>query len=202
MNGIEKIAGKIAEDARQEVNSILAGAKAQTAEILNRYATLAKEESKKLHAAGDERLKEIRRRAVSAADQEAKQQLLGTKQKMISQAFDIALKKLIALPEGEYVALLSRLAAGASSTGSEAVVLSSKDKNAFGDRILNGANELLAKAGKKNSLTLSDAPGSFNGGLMLRSGKVETNCTLEAILSLSRENLASDVAAALFPAST
>ena len=202
MNGIDKIAGKIAEDARQEADSILAEAKAQAAGITNKYAALAKEESSKLLAAGEERSKEIRRRAVSAADQEAKQQLLATKQKMISRAFDVALQKLLALPESEYVAFLARLAADASSTGSETVVLSSKDLKKCGDNILKSANELLAKASKKNNLTLSTETGSFDGGLMLRSGKVEINCTLDAILRLSKENLAPEIAAALFPVST
>jgi V/A-type H+-transporting ATPase subunit E len=201
MNGIDKIAGKIAEDAKQEAGSILAEAKAQAAGIADKYAALAKEESGKLLAAGEERSKEIRRRVVSAADQEAKQQLLGTKQKMISRAFDIALQKLFALPENEYAALLARLAADASSTGNEAIVLSSKDLKACGDKVMKSANELLAKAGKKNNLTLSAEPGAFEGGLMLRSGKVETNCTLDAILHLSKENLAPEIAAALFPVS-
>jgi len=202
MNGIDKIAGKIAEDARQEADSILAEAKAQAVEIAGKYAALAKEESSKLLAAGEERSKEIRRRAVSAADQEAKQQVLATKQKMISQAFDIALQKLLALPEDEYVNLLARLAAGASSSGSEAVVFSSKDMAACGEKVLKSANELLARAGKKNNLTLAAEAGAFDGGLMLKSGKVETNCTLDAILRLSREDLAPEVAAALFPVPT
>lgn len=201
MNGIDRIAGKIAEDARQEVDSILAEAKAQAAGIADKYAALAKEESNKLLAAGEERSKEIRRRAVSAADQEAKQQLLATKQKMISRAFDIALQKLLALPENEYVALLARLASEASSTGSETLVLSSKDVKACGDNVLKSANELLVKAGKKGGLTLSAETGPFDGGLMLRSGKVETNCTLDAILRLSKEDLAPEIAAALFPVS-
>jgi len=202
MNGIDKIAGKIAEDARQEADSILAEAKAQAAEIAGKYVALAKEESSRLLAAGEERSKEIRRRAVSAADQEAKQQVLATKQKMISQAFDIAMQKLLALPEDEYVNLLARLAAGASSSGSETVIFSSKDLNAHGDKVLRNANELLARAGKKNQLSLSEEAGAFDGGLMLRSGKVETNCTLDAILRLSREDLAPEVAAALFPVPT
>jgi len=199
MNGIDKIAGKIAEDAKQETDAILADAKAQASEVAGKYAALAKEESNRLLAAGEERAGEIRRRAISAAEQEAKQQLLATKQKMISQAFDLALQKLLAMPENEYVTFLAKLAAGASSNGSEMVIFSSKDLKTCGDKILRNANELLAGAGKKGNLTLSEEAGAFNGGLMLRHGKVETNCTLDAILRLSREDLAPEVAAALFP---
>jgi len=202
MNGIDKIAGKIAEDAKQEADSILADAKAQAAEIAGKYATLAKEEGSRLLAAGEERAGEIRRRAVSAAEQEAKQQLLATKQKMISQAFDIALQKLLAMPENEYVTFLAQLAASASSNGSEMVVFSSRDLKTCGEKILKSANELLAGVGKKGNLTLSEEAGAFGGGLMLQHGKVETNCTLDAILRLSREDLAPEVAATLFPVPT
>jgi V/A-type H+-transporting ATPase subunit E len=201
MNGINKITDKIAEDARLEADSIIANAKAQAAEIANKYAVLAKEESRVLLAAGEVRSKGILNRAVSAAEKESKQQLLATKQKMISKAFDIALQKLIALPENEYIDLLSRLAANASTTGSETLVLSSRDLNAYGDRILKGANEILAKAGKKDSLNLYIEAGSFESGLMLKSGKVETNCTLDAILRVSKEDLSPEVALALFPVS-
>ena len=199
MNGIDKIALKIAEDAKQEADSILAEARTQAAEIAGKYAALAKEESEKLLVAGKERSKEIIRRAASAADQEAKQQLLATKQKMISRAFDIALQRIFALPENEYADFLARLAANASSTGNEEIILSTKDLNVYGERVLHSANHLLAERGKNNCLTLSAEPGRFDGGLMLRAGRVETNCTMDAIMRLSKEDLAPNIAAVLFP---
>jgi V/A-type H+-transporting ATPase subunit E len=199
MNGIDKIAGKIAEDAKHEADSILAEARTQAAGIANKYATLAKEESDRLLVAGKEQSKEILRRAASAADQEAKQQLLSTKQKMISRAFSIAMQKLFALPENDYIDFLARLAANSSTTGNEEIILSSKDLNAYGERVLQSANQRLANDGKKDSLTLSAEAGSFNGGLMLRAGRVETNCTMDAIMRLSKEDLAPNIATVLFP---
>jgi V/A-type H+-transporting ATPase subunit E len=201
MNGIDKIAKKIALDAKQEADSIMSEAKAQAAEIKKRYAAPAKEEGDRILAAGEERAKEIRRRAVSAAEQDGKQKMLASKQKMIAKAFDVALQKLLDLPQNDYVAFLARLAADASFTGGESIVLSSKDKQACGGMVLERANEFLAKAGKNNNLTLAEEAGDFNGGVLLKSGSVETNCTLDAIMSLSKEDLAPMVAAALFPVS-
>lgn len=198
MNGIDKIAGKIAEDAQKEMDSILAQARSEAAAIAEKYAAQAKAESDKILAAGQEQAKEIRRRADSAADQEAKQQLLATKQKMLARAFDEALQKLLALPAEEYAALLAGLAAKAASSGSEEIVLSPKDKEALGQKVLAGANQLLEKAGKKAALTLSAETRPFVGGLLLKSGDVEVNCTLDTILRLSKEDLALEVAAALF----
>jgi len=198
MNGIDKIAGKIAEDAKSEADSILAGARAEAGAIANKYAALAKEEGEKILAAGRKRAAEISLRSVSTADQEAKLETLITKQNMISRAFDRAMQKFLTLPEAEYVELLARLAAGASSTGGEEIILSAKDLKACGPKILESANNLLAKAGKTGKLTLSTDTREFDGGLLLRSGKVETNCTLDTILRLSKEELVPEVTAALF----
>ncbi len=198
MNGIDKIAGKIAEDAQKEMDSILAQARSEAAAIAEKYAAQAKAESDKILAAGQEQAKEIRRRADSAADQEAKQQLLATKQKMLARAFDEALQRLLALPAEEYAALLAGLAAKAAASGSEEIILSPKDKEALGQKVLAGANQLLEKAGKKAALTLSAETRPFVGGLLLKSGDVEVNCTLDTILRLSKEDLALEVAAALF----
>ena len=198
MNGIEKIAGKITEDAKQETGAILAEAKAEAGAIAGRYAALASEESARILSSGQERAEAIRRRAASAADQEGKQQLLAAKQNMITRAFDNALQHIRALPEKEYTALLARLAADAASIGSEELVLSRKDRESIGDTVLASANRLLVEKGKKGGLTLSAETGAFDGGLLLRAGDVEVNCTMEAILRLAKENLTSEIAAALF----
>jgi V/A-type H+-transporting ATPase subunit E len=198
MNGIDKIAGRIAEDVRQEADGALAAAKAEAGAIAERYAALAKDEADKVLAAGKAQAEEIRRRAASAADQEAKQRLLATKQDMISRAFDEALQRLLALPEPEYVGYLARLAAAASSKGDEAIILSPKDKGGCGQKIADGANQLLAKAGRNAALTISAETRSFDGGFLLKSGDVEVNCTLDTILRLSKEELTLDVAQALF----
>jgi len=198
MNGIDKIAGRITEDVGAEIEAALAEAKSEAGAIADRYAASAKEESDRVLAAGKVQAEEILRRAASAADQEAKQQILATKQNLISRAFDAALHKLMGLPEPEYADLLAKLAAAASSTGSEELVFSAKDQKGCGQKVLDSANDMLAKAGKKGALTISAETGSFEGGFLMKSGDVEVNCTLDTILRLSKEDLTLDVAHALF----
>ena len=199
MNGIDKIAGRIAEEGKQEAEAILSSAQGEAGAITEKYAAQAKEESAKILAAGKERADEIRRRAVSAAEQAGKQQMLAAKQDMISRAFDAALQKLLALPEGEYADLLAKLAAAASFTGAEEVVFSPKDQKGCGQKVLDAANQLLAKAGKQGGLTMSSETRAFDGGLLLKAGDVEVNCTLDTILRLSKEDLTLEVAQVLFP---
>lgn len=197
MNGLDKIAAKITADSQTEITEILAAAKKEAAEIAERYSVLAQGEKDKILALGRDEVKEIARRGDSAAEQEMKKQLLATKQNLITKAFDLALAQLLSLPEQDYIALLAGLAAKASSKGDEEIILSAKDSS-LGEQVLAKANELVTKSGKEGGLTLSETKGSFNGGLLLKSGDVEVNCTLDTLMRLSKEDLALDVADALF----
>ena len=58
--------------------------------------------------------------------------------------------------------------------------------------------EEAAKRGLPAGLTLSPETGDFSGGLKLRDGSVEVNCTVDTLLSLSRNRLDAEIAAILF----
>ena len=70
---------------------------------------------------------------------------LSTEQEMRERAFAAALKQLSELPDGEYVGLLAGLAAEASSTGREEVILSQKDRARYGKQVVTQANEKLER---------------------------------------------------------
>ena len=88
-----------------------------------------------------------------------------------------ALKQLSELPDGEYVGLLAGLAAKASSTGREEVILSQKDRARYGKQVVTQANERLGDG----HLTLSVQTRPIRGGLILSDGDVEVNCTFETL---------------------
>ena len=198
MNGIDKIAEKITEDARQGAEAILAEANREIDLIASKYALLAQEEEDRILALGGEQSKEIVRRAASAAEQEAKLRVLGMKQNMIARAFDACLQKLLALPENEYTALLAKLASEALSHGGAAEIILSPKDQPIGKQVLDLANGMLKQSGKQGSLALSAESREMTGGLVLKSGDVEVNCSLDTVLRLSKEELTHDVAAALF----
>ena len=55
MNGIDKITGKIAVDAKQEAEAILSQARSEAAAITKSYDAKSQEEAKRILAAGEER---------------------------------------------------------------------------------------------------------------------------------------------------
>ena len=228
MNGIEKITGQIDADIQKEVDAILDQARAQVREIEAKYDAQAQAEAQAILERGEKEAALRRERLHSMAQLEARKAALAAKQEMVERAFDLALQKLVDLPEADYIALLARLAVEASRTGREQVIFSQKDRARYGKQVVTTANEILAKrvspklpeeltasrAGAildrvvtgasavlsgTGMLTLAEESRPMAGGLILRDGRVETNCSFEVLIRLQRGALSAEVAQVLFP---
>ena len=204
MNGIEKITGQIDADVQKEIDAALDQARAQAQEIEDRYASQAEAQAEAIRRKGEQDAALRQERLVDVAKLEARKTLLAAKQDMVGQAFDLALKKLLELPDQEYIALLAKLAVAASRTGREQVIFSQKDRSRYGKQAVTMANDMLAKkAGPRadesaGRLTLAEESRPMAGGLILRDGRVETNCSFEVLIHLQRDALSAEVARALF----
>ena len=194
MKGTEKIIAHIQADAAAQADAILAQAEKQCAEIREGYERRAKDAyAEKILAgvkANQDRLESVER----LARMEGRKSVLALKQDMVSKSFDMAVDKLVSLPEAQYVELLAKLAAQASVTGDEQVVLNARDREKIGPAVVEAANAKL-NGGK---LTLSDETGAFRGGLLLRRGSIEANCTVELLVELCRGEMAAELAKVLF----
>lgn len=204
MNGIEKITGQIDADVQKEIGAALDQARAQAKEIEARYESQAQTQGEALRRKGEQDAALRRERLVDVARLEARKTLLAAKQDLVGRAFDLALKKLLELPDQEYIALLAKLAVAASRTGREQVILSQKDRSRYGKQAVTMANEMLAKkagpraAESAGMLTLAEEARPMAGGLILRDGRVETNCSFEVLIHLQRDALSAEVARVLF----
>ncbi len=204
MNGIEKITGQIDADVQKEIDAALDQARAQAREIEARYDSQAQTQAEAIRRKGEQDAALRQERLVDVARLEARKTILAAKQDLVGQAFDLALKKLLELPDQEYIALLAKLAVAASRTGHEQVIFSQKDRSRYGKQAVTMANDMLAKkAGPRadesaGRLTLAEESRPMAGGLILRDGRVETNCSFEVLIHLQRDALSAEVARALF----
>lgn len=227
MEGIEKITARIAQDADAEIARLNQQTQEQIREMQDKAQAQADRERADILARGrraaDERLERLK----SAAGMETRKLELAMKQEVLSQAFDQALDQLCALPDAEYVELLTRLVLEASSTGKEQLVFSPKDRARVGKQVVVAANEAMVKGvvpdlpeaitetkvgaflGKVvNSaaaqitgtglLTLSEETRPIRGGFIMVDGPVEVNCAFEAMVRAQREQLEKPVAEILF----
>lgn len=194
MKGTEKIIAHIQADADAQAAEILAQAEARSAAIRETYEQKAKQAYAERIRAGvkenQDRLDSMER----LANMESRKAILALKQDMVAKSFDRAVDDLVALPEAQYIALLAKLAVKASVTGDEEIVLNARDKKAVGEKLVKAANEKLGGG----QLRLAKDTGNFKGGLILRRGSIEANCTAELLVDLCREEMAAELAGVLF----
>ena len=190
MKGTEKIIAHIQADAKAQADAILAQSELQCAEIRRSYEAQAKERYGEKIRQGVKACQDNIDSVERINQMEAKKSILALKQEMVSKSFEKACDMLTALPEEQYVALLAKLAAQASVSGDEEIILNARDKAAVGAAVVEKANALLP-AGK---LSLSAATGDFAGGLILKRGSIEANCTIELLVELCRGDMSAQLA--------
>lgn len=198
MNGIDRITERIEADAREQAKAIIAEAEQRCAEIRKENENKAQERYWELIRSGTKDCESKLERRKSAAEMDAKKSVLALKQDCVAEAFDMAKRRLSDMPEDGYAVFLARLAASAAVTGSEEIVLSARDKERSGKVILERANAAVAAKGLTPALTLAEDTREMCGGLVLRSGGVEDNCSIEALVEMLRGSMTAVVAHTLF----
>ena len=194
MNGIEKLTQQISAEAQTEIDAILAEAKEKADAITADYSQQAEKAAAERRAKGEEAAAQREERLIAMADMERRKALLAARQDMVGKAFDKALEQLCNLSDGEYIALLTKLAVSAASSGKEHLIFSEKDRGRVGEAVVLAANKAL----ENGNLTLSEQTRPMSGGLILSDGAIEVNCTFETLIRLQRGEMAGEVAGVLF----
>ena len=227
MEGIEKITAKIAQDAKAEIDALAAQTGEKLQELRDSAQAQARQEAGEIVERGRSAAGGRLERLSSAAQMERRKLELAAKQEVLGEAFDLALEKLCTLPEQEYIALLTKLALEASSSGKEQIIFSQKDRARVGKQVVMAANEALVKERAPalpsevtkskvgafvdklvhnttamvtgaGMLTLAEETRDIKGGFIMVDGDVEINCAFETLVRLQREQMEKKVADALF----
>jgi V/A-type H+-transporting ATPase subunit E len=200
MNGIEKIVARIEGDAAAEADELIAEAEGQLAAIADGYDKQAQDEYWKLVRAGVKDCEARDARVKSAAEMEAKKSILTLKQEMVRFAFERAKDALANLPEREYAAFLTALAVSSSRSGQELIILNPRDlSGTAGKAAVKAANEELPlKRGLPGMLSISGETRDISGGLILKDGDIEINCSVAALTEYYKNGLSAQVAEVLF----
>ncbi len=198
MKGIEKITARIAADAETENQAIREESAKRCAQIRAEYEKQAQEKCAAITQEGERESEQRASRIDRTARLESKKSILAMKQDLVSKAFDQAETMIGQLPEPDYIGFLARQASQAALTGQEEVILSREDKAKCGAKVVKAANDMLQARGLQPALTLSEETRPMAGGLILKQGDIEVNCTVGTLLELSRGELAAQVAEVLF----
>ena len=198
MDGINKITERIAVEVRDEIAAMQSDTAEKCRSIKDSYNNIAQEEYWKLINLGTKECEIQVSRLQSTASMEAKKSVLAMKQESIAYVFEETVNKLCDLPEEQYIDFMAKQAALAAGTGLEEIVFNARDKSGCAKAVTKAANEILKKRGLLPKLTISEQTGGFRGGLLVKQGDIEVNCTVEKLVELSKDELAATVAEVLF----
>ena len=192
MKGTEKIIAHIEADAKAQTDAVLAEAKRQCDEVRAQYEEKASQVYSSRIREGVKSCQDREDGTLRISRMEARKNILAVKQEMVEKSFLLAKEKIVSMPADAYTAFLAKLVEEAGVVGDEEVILSAHDRETVGEALLKAVN-----AGGKH-LTLSDETRDVSGGLILRRGSIETNCSIDLLLEMSRGELAGKVAGVLF----
>jgi len=221
MIGLERITDKILAEAQERADRILADAKAESERITADYAARAEQIRTTLSSEAEREGMDRVSRAKSAAATNKRNLLLQTQSELIDGVFDGALDYIRNLDSEKYTDLLIGLLCAAFVEQMEAesisrtlygaeeaidpvcyeVLLNQRDRDRYGNAVIDGAGKRLAgkvSSEKLEKLRLADRAVAIDGGLILRFGDVESNCSLALLFAQLREELEAEVGHALF----
>ena len=219
MTGLEKVTGKILADAEADAREILERAEAECAAIREKYAAMTEAELETLREQSDRECQALIVRARSSAAMAKRNAILEARAAMLNEAYAAAEKQVRSMSGEQYLDLLQKMLRSAMKRQLEGeadsmrlygedispqayeVVLNSRDRGSYGDKLMAAYRagfgaKLPASALEKLRLAPDTAP--IDGGLILRCGPVEINCSLAMLMAENRRETEAKVSRILF----
>lgn len=219
MTGLEKVTGKIIADAEADAREILDKAEAECAAIREKYATETAAELEALREQSDRECQALIVRARSSAAMAKRNAILEARAAILDEAYATAEKQVRSMGGEQYLELLQKMLRSALKRQLEGeaeslrlygedispdvyeVVLNSRDRGSYGDKLMAAFRagfgaKLPPAALAKLRLAPDTAP--IDGGMILRCGPVETNCSLAMLMAENRRETEAKVSRILF----
>ncbi len=221
MIGLDKVTGKILADAEADAALSRDAAEEDCAAIIARYEAETAAERERMREASDRECQAIVLRAKSSAAMARRDAVLEARAAILDEAYATAEREIRAMTGDAYLDLLSKMLRTALrhqleaeadslrlygeniSPASYEVLLSERDRQIYGHRLLRAFSTGLGAKFPTSALSkLALAPegqgADIDGGLVLRCGDVEINCTLSMLLAQNRRETEAKVSQILF----
>jgi len=222
MIGIEKIIEKILLEARNDAAETIERAKEKSLAIAKSYSDKAKDAETAAAAEAQKEADGIINRARSSVETAKRNALLEEQARIIDDVFEEAFESIRSLPEDKYCEFLVAIAARALIEQIESekkslelygededaveiekyeIILNKKDRDTLGTTLMEGLRRtVIGKVPKEilDKVCISGEIAEITGGLILRYGDIESNCSLSLIFAHVREKLEGAVSKKLF----
>jgi len=195
---IEDILKKIEEETEAECEKILAEARAEADRIEKEYRKKAEELKKELFEKAEARAKEEEKRLLVNEQLALRKALLSKKGELLEKVYSTAKEKIRALPEKEYLEIISGLVLSSAISGTEELVVPQSQGELFSESFLKSLNDRFGNGAK---FAISQESGEFDWGVILREKQREIDLTLDVIFAQIIEKIESRIAEVLFEGS-
>lgn len=195
MSGVDNIVQKINDDNQQKMKQLGDETAIQIQEIKALEDKNAQTAISKLDVEAEKKVAEIERNAKSSAEMANRQELLKTRQEMLTEVFNKAREAMKTMDDAKKSTYIKALILEAAR-GDEKIVASNSE-NIFNDSLLSELNSALTAAGKKGELSY-EMTGDKIDGVVLKRGGMEINLTYEAVIDQIKGEIDSEVSKILF----
>lgn len=220
MTGVEKITDRIAADAAKEAQATLGAAEVECRKLAEEYGNRTIGERDRVAERAQAEGQRMIERAKSTADMNHRAVLLAAKSALIDEVYEKARVKILDTDFGKYRELLTALLVSAllelaqseetsAALGDETepydrieVLFNHDDREKYGAAVVaevRRRNERRIGTARLEKLCLSEDTTAIDGGLVIRYGNIETNCSLSVLLAEMRRETEGKVASILFP---
>ncbi len=219
MTGLEKIIERIQTEARERAGKTLQTAEAEATALAQEYAARSEQARARIEKEGLEAAQAMLNAARAETEKTHTEILQNMRTRLIDEAFERAKKEICDTDYGKYRELLAALLTSALleqhraeqqsiAFGDEVepferfeVLLNAADRERFGTQIITDVRRAVERrigAQKAGLIALGEETADISGGLILRFGDVELNCTLDVLMADIRRELTPRVSEILF----
>ncbi|MBU4350088.1 V-type ATP synthase subunit E [bacterium] len=195
---IKDISEKIISDAKIQADNIISQAEDKAKEIIEKGKKEADNIKKTILYKINQEASLKKSKILTEANLGAKKTILSEKQKIMKDVFGNALESILKLSNKEYQNFIKKLILDNIEIGDETIFIGSSDKNRISKDFIEDINKELKAKGKKGELKLSNSYIPIKGGIIIGSGAIRKNVSLELLLKNIREESETQISKILF----
>jgi len=195
---IKDINNKIISDARIQAEKIIAQAEDDAHNIIKKGEKEADNIKNIILYKNNQEASLKKSKILTEANLKAKKTILSEKQKIIKDVFDKALEIILKLNDKAYHNFIKKLILDNIEIGDEIIFIGSSDQRKISQSFIEDLNKELKSKGEKGVLKLSTSYLPIKGGVVIGSGKIRKNISLELLLKNVREELEMQISKILF----
>jgi len=195
---IKDISEKIISDAKIQADKIIAQAEDNANNITNKGRKEADNIKKTILYKINQEASLKKSKILTEANLGVRKTILLEKQKIMEDVFGNALESILKLGNKDYQNFIKKMILDNIEKGDETTFIGSSDKNRISKDFIKDINKELKAKDKKGELKLSDSFLPIKGGIIIGSGTIRKNISLELLLKNVREESETQISKILF----